>query len=85
MRRETPTVGVPYTIGAETLIPTYVKESEAPRKDGGCLTHDYTRAPGNVARSINAAGWYVEFHYPDATIAHRRFISFDARYERGEK
>lgn len=76
-RAATPMKGKPYTIGAQTITPTYVAESEAPKGDGSCLTHDYA-----TDKPIKAAGWYVEFRYdtdgghPESG-QHRGFIPFD--------
>lgn len=66
-----PTVGVPFNrTDVEIIVPTYVQEAESPGKDGGCLT------AAVAGRPINAAGWYVEFHYPDRTESYRAFIPF---------
>lgn len=66
-----PIVGQPFTIGDEVLVPTYVAESEAPTSTGACNTRSYI-----TEAAIDAAGWYIEFHYPGRTDTHRRYIPF---------
>lgn len=68
---KTPTVGQPFEWDRQTLIPTYVRESERPTARGECLTADYC-----TDRPIVAAGWYVEWHYVDDHIGYRSFIPF---------
>lgn len=66
-----PRVGEPFLFLYGTIIPTYVRLSEKPTRDGGCTT-----GPGE----IDAAGWFVEYTYPDGpnpSEQYRRFISFD--------
>lgn len=70
--RQAPRIGEPYELGAETIVPTYVHESEAPRSDGSCVTVDFTRDPSE----FTPAGWYVECHYVGHTQNHRRFVPF---------
>lgn len=82
-----PTVGEPYKMGEQVIIPTYVRESEAPRPDGGCVT-----ANVGLGGTIDAEGWYVEFHYGRSaagtqdTNQYRDFVPFPAElaHERGE-
>lgn len=68
-----PCRGIPFQIGEETIVPTYVHESEAPTAAGACVTADYTRPRSEFV----PAGWYVEFHYVGQTESYRRFIPFD--------
>jgi hypothetical protein len=70
-----PTVGEPFTWGEQTIIPSYVRESESPRADGGCVTANLTRDG-----EIDAAGWYVEFTYTTGG-QHRAYIPFDTTNE----
>lgn len=72
-----PKKGEPLTFqgdyGPQTVIPTYVALSKKPASNGACHTADVSE--------IDAAGWYVEYHYPDQRPGvgqHRRFIPFDA-------
>lgn len=70
--RSAPIVGEPYEIGAETIVPTYVRESESPTSNGGCTTADLSDPT-----TFLPAGWYVEFHYQwAADQCYRRYISF---------
>ena len=62
------------TAAGATILPTYVRLSEAPKPDGSCVTgHD-----------ITAAGWYVEFFYAPgvhaglSTVQYRQFFPFGA-------
>ena len=70
-----PHVGMPYAVngGPEIIIPTYVRLSEAPMSDGGCITADLADPA-----QFRPAGWYVEYRYPDSSEQYRRFIPFPA-------
>lgn len=73
-RRVAPVTGVAYVDGAQTIIPTYVAESETPKSNGACHTREYV-----TDHEFVATGWYVEFHYPDQRAGvgqHRKFIPF---------
>lgn len=70
-----PEVNVPIdTPRGVTILPTYVRLSEAPKPDGSCVTGE----------GINAAGWYVEFFYAGgpygglSTVQYRQFFPFGA-------
>lgn len=69
--RDEPKVGVPYIIGAETIIPTYVQRSEAARPNGSCLTEPYAKG-----KPFNPTGWFVQAHYEDGSCHGSRFIPF---------
>ena len=65
-----PTVGREFVWGDQTIVPSYVRESESPREDGACVTD---LAGGD----FKPRGWYVEYHYPDDHLSHRGFVPFD--------
>jgi hypothetical protein len=70
-----PVKGKPVKFGEMIIVPTYVRESEAPQPNGACLTHDYTD------REIDPAGWYVEAHCVKSGGHDRMFIPFGALSE----
>lgn len=74
-----PVVGVAFTWGEQTIVPTYVAVSERPTSNGACVT-EAQKSPGE----FRAAGWYVEFRYPrtgdhnvDTYNQYRGFIPFE--------
>lgn len=66
-RREAPVVGEPYNFGCRTIVPTYVRDSAKPTKNGMCVTRDGPLATENW----EMAGWYVE------ADGNRMFIPMD--------
>ncbi len=63
-----PRVNEPCRVREMVIIPFYVRLSEAPTRDGGCVTGPLV---------ANPAGWYVEYRMAgDETMDHRDFFAF---------